>query len=126
MSNTTILSRREASFKFINEFDSSDKSFYIIDIKVDELLYVSGKIFYDISYDCKFRGEQTSKNKIHPFYNGKDIEDDEGVILIKNKMTEIMVEYLLKTSEDLEKEIGLSTVQGYKTCIMLGLAKLWD
>jgi hypothetical protein len=41
-------------------------------------------------------------------------------------MTEIMVEYLLKTSEDLEKEIGLSTVQGYKTCIMLGLAKLWD
>ena len=127
MSKTIIVSTRQSSFKFINEFDSNDKSYYNVDIKVEEKLYVDGKSYYDISYNYEFNGDKNSRNKIHPFYDGKEIQEDaEGVIIIKNKMTEVMVEYLLSTSEELEKETGFTAAQAYRTCIMLSLAKLWD
>jgi ribosomal protein L31 len=127
MSKTIIVSTSQNSFKFINEFDSYDKSHYDVNIKVEEKLYVDGKSYYDISYEYKFNGDKNSKQKIHPFYNGKEIKEDaEGVIIFKNKMTEIMVEYLLYSTEELEKVSGTTTAQCYRTNIMLGLAKLWD
>jgi len=127
MSDTIVISTKQNSFKFINEFQYSDKSYYIINVKVEEKLYSNGKYYYDISYEYKFTGLETSKQKIHPFYNCQDEGiDNEGVIVCKNKMTEIMVEYLLADSEELEKVSGSSTAQCYRTCIMLSLAKLWD
>jgi len=126
MSKTIIVNKSQYSFKFVNEFDSNDKSFYDIDIKVEEKLYVNGKSYYDISYKYVFNGDKNSRNKIHPFYDGKEIQEDaDGVILKKNKMTEIMVEYLLSANEELEKVSGGSS-QSYRINIMLGLAKLWD
>ena len=127
MSETIIVSTKQGVFKFVNEFDSNDKSYYNVDIKIEEKLYVDGKSYYDISYEIKFNGDKNSRNKIHPFYDGREIqEEDEEVIIIKNKMTEIMVEYLLYPSEELEKVSGTTTAQAYRTNIMLGLAKLWD
>jgi ribosomal protein L31 len=127
MSDTIVVSTKQNSFKFINEFQYSDKSYYIIHVKVEEKVYSNDKYYYDISYKYKFEGLETSKKIIHPFYNGKDEGlDNEGVIVYKNKMTEVMVEYLLADSEELEKESGSSTAQCYRTCIMLSLEKLWD
>jgi hypothetical protein len=127
MSDTIVVSTKQNSFKFINEFQYSDKSYYIIHVKVEEKIYSNDKYYYDISYKYKFEGLETSKKIIHPFYNGKDeCFDNEGVIVYKNKMTEVMVEYLLADSEELEKESGSSTAQCYRTCIMLSLEKLWD
>ena len=127
MSKTIIVSTKQRIFKFVNEFDSNDKSYYNIGIKIEEKLYVTGKSYYDISYEYVFNGDKNSRNKIHPFYDGKEIhEDAEGVIIIKNKMTEIMIEYLLYSDEELENVSGTTTAQAYRTNIMSGLAKLWD
>ena len=127
MSKTIIVSTKQRIFKFVNEFDSNDKSYYNIGIKIEEKLYVTGKSYYDISYEYVFNGDKNSRNKIHPFYDGREIqEEDEGVIIIKNKMTEIMIEYLLYSDEELENVSGTTTAQAYRTNIMSGLAKLWD
>jgi hypothetical protein len=125
---TQTISSNQKTFKFINEFNSNDKSYYLIKIVVKELLYDDGKIFYDIGYEYEFNGLQTSKQIIHPYYHTKDVVDLdlEGVIVFKNKMTETMVEYLLLDSEELENESGSSTAQTYRTNIMIGLARLWD
>jgi hypothetical protein len=129
MSNTIIVSTKQRIFKFVNEFNSNDKSFYNVDIKIEEKLYVDGKSYYDISYEYVFNGDKNSRNKIHPFYDSesKEIQDDvEGVIILKNKMTEVMVEYLLYSNEELENVSGTTTAQAYRINIMLSLAKLWD
>jgi hypothetical protein len=52
-------------------------------------------------------------------------EHQEGVYVIKNSLTEIMVEYLLMDYEELEKVCGKPS-QIYKISIIEMLAKLWD
>jgi len=125
---TQTLSINQKTFKFINEFDSNDQSYYLITIIVKELLYDSGKIFYDIGYEYEFNGLEKSKKIIHPYHHTKDVADLdlEGVIIYKNKMTEAMVEYLLLDPEELENQSGTTTAQSYRTNIMIGLARLWD
>jgi len=125
---TQTLSTKQKTFKFINEFDSNDKSYYLIKIVVKELLYDDGKIFYDIGYEYEFNGLEKSKKIIHPYHHTKDVADLdlEGVIIYKNKMTEAMVEYLLLDPEELENVSRTTTAQCYRTNIMIGLARLWD
>jgi hypothetical protein len=125
---TQTLSTKQKTFKFINEFDSNDKSYYLIKIVVKELLYDDGKIFYDIGYEYEFNGLEKSKKIIHPYHHTKDVADLdlEGVIVFKNKMTETMVEYLLLDPEELENVSRTTTAQCYRTNIMIGLARLWD
>ena len=125
---TQTLSTKQKTFKFINEFDSNDKSYYLIKIVVKELLYDDGKIFYDIGYEYEFNGLEKSKKIIHPYHHTKDVADLdlEGVIVFKNKMTEAMVEYLLLDPEELENVSRTTTAQCYRTNIMIGLARLWD
>jgi hypothetical protein len=125
---TQKLSTKQKTFKFINEFDSNDKSYYLIKIVVKELLYDDGKIFYDIGYEYEFNGLEKSKKIIHPYHHTKDVADLdlEGVIVFKNKMTETMVEYLLLDPEELETVSRTTTAQCYRTNIMIGLARLWD
>jgi hypothetical protein len=130
MTETIIVSTRENTFKFVNEFWGPDKSFYTIHVEVQEKLYKSGKSYYDISYIYEFEGNEKSRMVLHPFYSDEDekILDAvaEGVIVYKNKMTEIMIEYLLLDSEELEKITNLITAQSYRKNIMLSLAKFWD
>ena len=129
MSETIILSVKHNTFKFVNEFDSNDTSYYIIDAIIEEKLYSDNKTYYDISYEYEFKGSASSKRKMHPFYSSDPEEDgvgSSGVIIFKNTMTEIMVEYLLHTSEELEKLSGTNTSQCYRTAIMVNLSKLWD
>jgi hypothetical protein len=129
MTETIIVSTREKSFKFVNEFGLCDPSFYMINIKVQEKLYKSGKSYYDISYHYQFEGIEENRMILHPFYNDDNeniMDHAEGVIVYKNKMTEIMIDYLLLDSEELEKVSILTTAQTYRTNIMLSLAKFWD
>lgn len=135
MTEIIIVSTRENTFKFVNEFVVSDQSFYTIDIKVEEKHYkcgetYCGKTYYDISYSYQFEGNEESRLIIHPFYNDDDEDimyvESEGTIVYKNKMTEIMVEHLLLDSEELEKVSDLTTAQCYRTNIMLSLAKFWN
>jgi hypothetical protein len=47
--NTIQIYTKQASFKFINEYDPNDKSYYNILIHVDNIMYSNGKVYYIIT-----------------------------------------------------------------------------
>jgi len=100
-----LVSSREKQIIFTNQNDKRDES-YIIKIKVDEKMYVSGQTYYDISY--------TGESK-------KFIPSE--VSVFKNEMTTQMINYLLSDPEDLVKVSGINSQQ-YRTLIMLNLNRL--
>ena len=116
LSTTTRIKR----FRFINEFDTSDNSYCNIIITVNEYLYDDGYTYYEINYDYEYNGLNSSKTTICPEITFN------GVIILKNKMTEIMVEYLLTDPKELSKVSGASTQQCYRTNIILSLDRLLD
>ena len=73
-------------------------------VTVNELAYITGKSYYDIKY-C------------HPEFGSM-----EGLVL-KNKMTEIMVDYVLSDPEELVK-VSDTTAQHYRYLTMINLSKL--
>ena len=108
------------SFKFTNS--TRDDSFCIVNITVNEKT-VGGNTYFVITYTHTFEGDEASR----PFVEPWDEDDDkDGVIVVKNAMTQIMVDYLLSDPEELEKVSGTSTAQHYRTIIMKNLGKLWD
>ncbi len=113
-----LISSRTKTFKFVNEYDSNDTSYYMVTVTVDEKMYISGKTYYDIMYDY------TLYNKLDatPYF----LDVMEAVFVLKNQMTEIMVNYLLSESEELVKVSGTSTAQHYRYLIMMNLSKLRD
>ena len=117
MNNPITFTKR---FRFINEFDSSDNSYCNIIITVIEHLYNDGNTYYEINYEYEYNGLESSKMTICPEVTFN------GVIILKNKMTEIMVEYLLADPKELSKVSGASTQQCYRTNIILSLDRMWD
>ena len=92
---------------------------------------------YDISYIWNMENCKTLSNfspdEIFAIYNFnfKDeccIGNDEssGVIIHKNEMTKIMIEYLLMDNKELCKYSGLTEVNTYRQIIMKNLQNLWD
>ena len=124
-----IKSTREAEFKMLDLFDTQETHFCKLRISVVEMTYKSGLTYYDISYNYNFSDESQEAKRAHPFFYNKKImesDDTKGVIIIKNKMTETMVEYLLMESKKLGKEIGHSWWMQYKIKTMEALNILWD
>lgn len=118
-----MMSTKKAMFEFKNEFNSHDESRCMVEIVVDEKRYVSGQTYYDMKFIYTYEGDEATRKLIQPFYME---EDSDGVIVLKNTMTEIMVTYLLMNSEELQKVSGTSTAQHYRLQIMKGLINLWD
>ena len=116
MNEQIVISSKQNKIKIINEFDITDKTYYFIFITVNELLYNDGNTYYEINYKYEFNSNE--------FILDDDLIED--VIIFKNKMTEIMVEYLLMDPEELSKISGASTAQYYRMTIMANLNKLWD
>lgn len=110
------------SFKFTNPFSSRDESFCIVNITVKEKT-VDEKSYFDITYTHTFEGDEESRPFCEPW---DDDDDKDGVIVVKNAMTQIMVDYLLADPEELVKVSGFSTAQHYRTIIMKNLSRLWD
>jgi len=94
----------------------------MVGITVVEKTNDSGE-YFEIIYTYEFEGSESSRKFTHPLFNK---EDSDGVIVRKNAMTEIMVDYLLKEPEELEKVSGSSTAQHYRRCVMESLNILWD
>tara|TARA_Y100000591_G_scaffold149662_1_gene128573 strand:- start:4970 stop:5464 length:495 start_codon:yes stop_codon:yes gene_type:complete len=70
--------------------------------------------------------------RTNPFYyiyhKRTNIESDslEGVITVKNSMTDEMVKFLMMDYKDMDKHIGNTWCVQYKVNIMHSLALLWD
>ena len=118
-----MLSSREANITFKNEMNPHDPFYCKVGIKVDEILYDTGEKYFDIGYTYDYHGEESSRRLIQPLYKA---DDHDGVIVLKNTMTEVMVDYLLMDDEDLQKVAGSSTAQHYRLQIMRNLNMLWD
>lgn len=113
-----------------------DMPHYIFSIIAKETEYENGEQFYDIEYKYRFipsdrcTPEENKKYKklAHPFaiFNNLDTIKFDGVIVYKNSLTEIFVEFLLMDYEDLKEHIDLVTAQYYKSNIIEALSLLWD
>jgi len=133
---TKMLKHTIKEFKFIDETCNWDNieniPYYNIKIIVKEMEYENKKIYFDISYKYKFIKSTDvahfENDRIlihaHPFANNMDSAD--GDIIIKNEMTEKMIDYLLMDDEELLKNTGCSTVQRYRINIMKSITLLWD
>lgn len=121
---------RESSFKFRDDYDNHDNSYYDINVIVKEITYDNDPThsYYDISYKYKYNeDEKNNKKNIlknHPFK--KDMESACGTIIYKNEMTDKMIEYLLMDDDNLSKISGKSTPPYYRHRIMISIASLWD
>jgi len=136
---TRVLNTREKQFRFDNEFENYnvDNSHYIVNIIVKDLKYEDGNQYYDISYNFYFvKSEKNSINEqnnfkklSHPFNLNPYIDsfqEYEGDIIVKNEMTDIMIEYLLMDDDKLSKFTGHTTTQKYRQNIMWSLCMFWD
>ena len=54
------------------------------------------------------------------------MEHIDGDLIVKNSMSEKLIEYLLMGFDELEEFTGNSTPQGYKGNIMRAITYLWD
>jgi len=93
---------------------------------------------YDISYIWKFSDAILDspihylKHRIYPFPEIDYCDhcqtrfDKEGVIVTKNSLTETMIQYLLMSDEELNKQnIGRTYPQYYRVNIMKSLGLFW-
>ena len=114
------------------------KFYYNQDIHTESVRY-----YYDItySYDYIDGGNNISYSAdfnpyslltiqtTNPFYYYKDkISEDslEGVIILSNRVTNALVEYLLMEDTDLEREIHNNNIIQYRTQLMYSLSTFWD
>ena len=110
----------------------------------NHLLHVeSVRYYYDISYNYHYivNGNEISRDtdynpyslltiqKTNPFYYYRNnVSDDslEGVIALSNRVTDALVEQLLMTDEELERELCNKWVVQYRTHLMYTLSTFWD
>ena len=129
---TTIISKQSNVFRFEDEesYSESIGPFYDVTINVTENLYEDGSSYFYIDYKYKFNeSSNPSSNEVarinaHPFRD--NLENADGVIVIKNDLTTKMVEFLLKDDKELDKSTGFTSVQRYRINLMHSLALFWD
>ena len=90
-----------------------------IEIMVKTLQYPTKQEYYEISYKFTF----SDFGKFSIFQNDSS---EDGEIIKKNEMTQVMIRYLLMSDTDLSKVCGLTSPQNYKIIIMKNLSMLWD
>ena len=123
------LSTIERTYRYYSQFNKDNNKYCDIIIKINEIQYENGDIFYELSYNYKFSsGLNIFKNPLNPFLNhSPEFKHHwEGDIIIKNTMTEQMVNYLVMSEEEMSTFTGSTTPLDYKLRIMICLSKLWD
>lgn len=124
MTDKQIISQNKKSFKFTHPYDKNSDLFVTVNITVTELLNLrNNKYYYNVYYDNIF---SKGDSKIcHPLYNNLKTHID-GDIVVKNKITEALTEYLLLDDIELSKYSGNTSVMSYRGAIMRNIANLWD
>ena len=139
-----IISKKTSEFKMAPVFLTANhpKSKYDqlcnIKVVVEEKEYSHQKEkhhWYYISYEYEFIGKKSGKTKkiensfkhpSNPFFGMPDAaEEYQGTIILKNAMTEKMVEYLLLPIDEISKISGTRCPFEYKRQIMKSIALFW-
>ena len=101
---------------------------YECQVKMDVRTYcVGSSIKYDISYYYEIPEGQPSgqDNPAHPFYQ-KRVDDVDGTKVIKNAVTQSMIEYLMMTDSELSQFTGTTTPKQYRKLLINALDSLWE
>lgn len=132
---TKVLSTQEKTFRFVDQFQStnsySDEIWCDIKVTVEELQYDNGYIYYMIKYNNFFSNQSDLKkdeiNRAHPFFYDKQFSSNiEGDVIVKNKMTEEIVNHLMMEPSELSLYSGTTSPMNYRANIMKMIALLWD
>ena len=130
---TKVLSRQEKTFRFVDLLGSTnnDNIYCDINITVEELQYENGHIYYMIKYKNTFSNQSDLKkdeiNQAHPFFYDKQfISNIDGDVIVKNKMTEQIINHLLMDPSELSLHSGSTTPMNYRANIMKMIALMWD
>jgi len=123
-------------FKFYDETynytEIKKQSYYELTIKVSEKYSMENKIVYNITFENNFIKSSTLSNHFNNLIasraNPFALEGNhyECVFIVKNSLTEKIVEYLLMDHEELEKVSGETTAQQYKILIIEALSQFFD
>ena len=105
-------------------------------IRVKEFRYTDNSdniVYYKIIYKHLFVDGNGSSPALlvhpHPFVDEQDkmiTEFTEGNLIVKNPLTEKMVEFLLMKDSKLSKFIGNSCPKEYRRTIIHDIARKWD
>jgi len=129
---TIILSTREKTLRFTDQFEGINKSKYCdIDITVQHKRYESGQEFYHINYRCTYSDESRVCKTLNPFFGGWDGGAEphdcrHGDIIAVNEMSTQMIKYLLMDFDELAQYSGNRTALSYKINLMRAITYLWD
>ena len=112
----------------------NDKYFCNLEITVSILTDKKSKQqFYDIHYQWSYN-DWDDKNlenpglSFHPFYHDKEFMENsnEGEIICKNELSDILVKYLLMDFDEMKPMIGNTRPLDYKRSIMKSITEFWD
>lgn len=129
---TIILSTREKTLRFTDQFDGMDETKYCdVDITVEHKLYDTGQEFFDIKYKCTYSDTSPACKTLNPFFGGWDggaepYDCRNGDIIAANEMSAQMIKYLLMDFEELAQFSGHRTALSYKINLMRAITYLWD
>ena len=126
---TKVLSTQEKTFRFFDTFN--EKVWCDIHIVVEELQYENGNVYYMLKYENTFSNPDEipngDVNSAHPFYGNKTFSSHvSGDIVVKNLMTENMINYLLMNTDELSVYTGTTSPMTYRANIMKMITMLWD
>ena len=142
---TEIISELTKVFKFYDIFDNDERNYCEVTINVKVLKYDNGNQYYDVSYSYSYINETGNTEEFlkigsfnvqrsNPFYyiycrrndiHNIDGDSLEGVIVVKNSMTDEMIKYLLMEYKEMNN-IGTTWCVQYKVNVMHALALMWD
>tara|TARA_A100001015_G_C14816484_1_gene642904 strand:- start:427 stop:783 length:357 start_codon:yes stop_codon:yes gene_type:complete len=111
----------EETFSFTDYFGlygKKEENVYL-EIKCAALQYSDGKQVYRLSYDPPIIKHSSKDDNNSDSYI-------EGDIVVKNAMTEKMIEFLFMADENLKKFSGLRPPEDYRVEIIHCLHILWD
>lgn len=97
------------------------------DIIRDGVIRKKGDTFYYITYTYNY-GEHPDSRKCHPFYGNKRLYTDysDGEIIVKNKISEAQIDYLLMPMDKLAEFTGNTCARQYIIIIMKQITLAWD
>lgn len=118
-----------------NEHQFNDNTYTIIHVIVTEKNYTheNRKYYYiEYTYENVADGKEYSGKRqlqTHPFFNFSEDRyqsSKDGTIVVKNKITETMVMFLLMKEEVLQTHIGRADPVQYKMNIIRSIDNFWD
>ena len=121
-SSSTLLETQRTHFVIEDHFQPNLNCQVFVTVKT--LRYENGEEYYDIGYHYQYNSEEAKH--LNPFDSSPLSQSDEGDIIKKNYMIQLMVNYLLMENDQLGKMTGNTCPIEYKSQIMRALSLLWD